>query len=134
GGVREARPALPRGTSTLRTDRFTMIGATWTGSVEPRVQFSVRGTDGWGGWRDLPTLHDGPTAATEGNGVRGTDLVWAGATSAVRVRTQGRRPAGLRLVLLDTSGTAGAPTSRAAVAPAKQAKQAKPKRKSAPPP
>lgn len=104
GGVREVRAALPVGTSTLRSDRFTMVGATWTGAGEPRVQFSLLARDGWGGWRDLPVLHDGPTAGTEGNGVRGTDLVWVGASSSVRVRTLGKRPQGLRLLLLDTSG------------------------------
>ncbi|WP_170970278.1 N-acetylmuramoyl-L-alanine amidase [Nocardioides jishulii] len=157
GGVREVRAALPAGTSTLRSDRFTMVGATWTGAGEPRVQFSLRARDGWGGWRDLPVLHDGPTAGAEGDGVRGTDLVWVGASSSVRVRTLGQRPQGLRLLLLDTSGRpaadpapeptpspeptaeptsepTSAPTTEPTAAPTAQPTEQAAPRRSAPPP
>ncbi|RQW87289.1 hypothetical protein DKL51_26115, partial [Micromonospora globispora] len=98
------------------TDRFAMIGVTWT---NPKLDFkgtiSVRthAIDGdWSGWRPLEIdNHFGPesgTEATAGKVRGGTDPLWVGPSDGVEVRaataggaTSDRLPDGLRLELVD---------------------------------
>ncbi len=96
-GVRSAEVALVTGTSSLRTDPYAMVGATWAAG-DPVVQ--VRTPDG--PWLTLPRLADGPTPG-EGEGEAGltaTELVWVGESQDVDVRVTGRA-SGLELVLID---------------------------------
>lgn len=79
--------------------RFSMVAVTWTGAVTPDVEVRTRSASGWGGWRHLHPLTDGP-AATEGSGVRGTELLWVGPATAAQVRSDRAVPE-LDLVLVD---------------------------------
>ena len=97
------------------TDRFAMIGVTWT---SPKIDFkgtiSVRthAIDGdWSDWRPLEIdNHFGPESgseATSGKVRGGTDPLWVGPSDGVEVRaaaagaTSDRLPDGLRLELVD---------------------------------
>ncbi|WP_176731674.1 peptidoglycan recognition protein family protein [Micromonospora rhizosphaerae] len=98
------------------TDRFAMVGVTWT---NPKLDFkgtiSVRTRAVGGGWSDWRPLeidgHFGPetgSAATAGKARGGTDPLWVGFSDGVEVRAvtasgrvSDRIPAGLRLELVD---------------------------------
>ncbi|WP_406036668.1 N-acetylmuramoyl-L-alanine amidase [Micromonospora sp. NBC_00898] len=98
------------------TERFAMVGVTWT---NPNVGFKgtiavrTHGVDGtWSGWRSLELdNHFGPepgAEATAGKARGGTDPLWVGQSDGVEVRataagggTSDHLPAGLRLELVD---------------------------------
>ncbi|MCW3843819.1 N-acetylmuramoyl-L-alanine amidase [Micromonospora yasonensis] len=129
------------------TDRFAMIGVTWT---NPKATFrgtiSVRTRAVGGGWSDWQPLeldsHRGPESGAEAGRARGgTDPLWVGASDGVEVRavaasggTSDRLPAGLRLELVDPgqpkrrkAGAAGrAPGSRDRLRPVAQLRALEP--------
>ncbi len=133
------RPAHGAGQRTARLDTstFSMVAVTWRGKA-PGIRVRTH-TDGrWTGWRRLAELADLPDVATaEGNGRRGTEPLWVGASDGVQVSVLGARPAGLHVELIDpgslpsdaagggsagAASTSGASSARAA-APAKRAPQ-----------
>ncbi|GAA1476239.1 hypothetical protein GCM10009623_06850 [Nocardioides aestuarii] len=112
GAVREADVALAPGTTSLETDPYAMVAATWADG-DPVVE--VRTSPG-GDWEVLPGLADGPTPG-EGEGRAGltaTELVWVGRTQDLDVRVTGEAQ-DLELVLIDPGSdgpAAAAPASR----------------------
>lgn len=103
-GIRSGEFTLGRAElgRTLEADRFTMAALTWTGSLGT-AEVRVRDKSGaWGRWQHLERLGDGPDADDARTTRRGTDLTWMGKSDAVRVRVAGKRPADLRLVLMNT--------------------------------
>ncbi|MGR6318075.1 N-acetylmuramoyl-L-alanine amidase [Micromonospora soli] len=96
------------------TDRFALVGVTWT---SPKVDFrgtvSVRTRAVGGDWSDWQPLelenHRGPESGAEAARARGgSDPLWVGPSDGVEVRavaasgdTSDRLPAGLRLELVD---------------------------------
>lgn len=96
------------------TDRFALVGVTWTNpTVDFRGTISVRTRAVGGGWSDWQPLelenHRGPDSGAEKARARGgTDPLWVGPSDGVEVRavaatggTSDRLPAGLRLDLVD---------------------------------
>ncbi|MFE4538968.1 N-acetylmuramoyl-L-alanine amidase [Streptomyces scopuliridis] len=100
--------ALPR----QDTDRFSMLGVTWSdpkarvsGKVEARTRAVGSGT--WSRWLVL----DGDSGQGESAAERGgTEPAWVGPSDGVEVRvtsggnTSSRLPAGLSLAMIDTDG------------------------------
>lgn len=100
--------ALPR----QDTDRFSMLGVTWSdptarvsGKVEARTRAVGSGT--WSRWLVL----DGDSGQGENAAERGgTEPAWVGPSDGVEVRvtsggnTSARLPAGLSLAMIDTDG------------------------------
>ncbi|RZU74200.1 N-acetylmuramoyl-L-alanine amidase [Micromonospora kangleipakensis] len=102
------------------TERFAMVGVTWT---DPQVDFKgtidvrTHAVDGkWSGWRPLELdNHFGPEPGAEktaGKARGSTDPLWVGLSDGVEVRataaaggTSDRLPAGLRLELVDPGQT-----------------------------
>jgi uncharacterized protein with LGFP repeats len=83
-------------TTTLRTSRFSMVGATWRGD-EPRLEVRTLRPGGWTAWQHADPMADGPSIRNGG----ATDLLWVDDSSAIQVRTDGPTPARLDLVLID---------------------------------
>ncbi|MBE7325144.1 N-acetylmuramoyl-L-alanine amidase [Nocardioides sp. Y6] len=104
GGLAERRVPVPvsSGVSTWRTDRFTMLAATWQGRRSPHLEVQVRGRDGWQAWQHLDESEHGPTT-TGSTGRRGSELVWVGEARQVRVRSDAASAADVQLVLVDTT-------------------------------
>jgi uncharacterized protein with LGFP repeats len=86
-------------TSAALRGRFSQVAVTWHGPTAPEVEVRTRRDGRWSAWLELEPLED--LDATEGDGTRGSDLVWVGVSDAVRVRTRGRTPRDLSLVLID---------------------------------
>ena len=120
-----ARVAQP--TTTLRTDEFSMVAATWQGA-DPRLEIRTLGGDGWGSWRHVHPLADGPSAAA----VRGaSELLWVDDSTAVQVRSEGATPGDLELVLIDPGHL---PSDDATPAPARPLQRQAQRADSAPAP
>jgi len=71
---------------------------TWTGEAAV-TEVRTRGARGWTAWRRLAPLTDLPE--DEGNGLRGSELLWVGPSDGVQVRVSRGTPTDLRLVLID---------------------------------
>jgi N-acetylmuramoyl-L-alanine amidase len=108
----------------LEASSFKMAAVTWVGDGGPLAVPAVRTrTDGhWTAWRDLEPLRDLPDPGTaEGNGLRGTDLLWVGESDGIQVSVRGPRPRRLALQLIDPGVlasdtlTASRPVGRTAV-------------------
>lgn len=67
-GLAERRVAAPRtaGVTSWRTQRFTMVGATWSGERSAHVEVRVRGRHGWQAWQHLDETEHGPTGVEGG--------------------------------------------------------------------
>lgn len=85
--------------STEARGRFSQVAVTWTGPTTPDVEVRTRRDGRWSAWQELEPLED--LDAAEGDGTRGSDLLWVGDSRAVKVRTRGRTPRDLALVLID---------------------------------
>jgi hypothetical protein len=89
-------------TGPLAARSFSLFGLTWTGgAARLRVRFRIDGR--WAGWREPPTIADGPDPGSEeGDGsVSGTDLLWVPGADAVQVASSGPPPRGLTMVLMN---------------------------------
>ncbi|MCR1782078.1 N-acetylmuramoyl-L-alanine amidase [Nocardioides carbamazepini] len=85
-----ARGAVLR-TAARRTDRFALLGVTWSAGAG-QVRVRVRGVGGaWGPWRAVPALRDLPDRDTvEGRRPRpGTEPLWVGDSDGVQVEVTG---------------------------------------------
>ena len=89
--------ADPARTTTLRTDRFSMVGATWRGA-DPGLELRTLRADGWSAWRHADPMADGEPVR---DGLSASELLWVDSSRAVQVRTDGPAPADLDLVLID---------------------------------
>ncbi|WP_051204136.1 N-acetylmuramoyl-L-alanine amidase [Nocardioides sp. CF8] len=103
----DERHLLPLGpqrweTQRLPTSTHSMVAFLWdAGQTAPRLHIRSRTAAGWGSWLSVTTLHDVADAGSvEKSGLAGTDVTWIGRADGVQIRVQGRRPAGLTLVLL----------------------------------
>jgi len=84
----------------LPTSTHSMVGFTWAAaSAAPQVRIRSRTGNRWGGWQQVPLLHDVPDDPGAGSRL-GTDVVWIGPATGVQIRVEGRRPDDLTLVLL----------------------------------
>jgi uncharacterized protein with LGFP repeats len=109
---RLARTAAGRSaTRTLHVDRFAQVAVVWHGPTVPHAEVRIRHAGRWSGWKSLEPIAD--LDAGEGNGTQGSDLLWAGPSDAIRVRTRGPVPRDLELVLIDPNAAAST-TSTAA--------------------
>jgi hypothetical protein len=89
-------------TAPLATTTYEMVALTWRGEDSVPAKVRTRTDDSWSTWRRLPLLTDLPDSDSgEGNGVRGTDLLWVGPSDGVQVSIRGTRPRALRLALID---------------------------------
>ncbi len=97
--VRAAEVGLRPGTTSLDTDRFSMVGATWQGAA-PRLRVRTGADEPW---LTLPPLADGPSAGDREStpGLGATDLVFTGPADGIDVRVAGHGFRDLELVLLD---------------------------------
>jgi len=84
-------------TVTLRTSRFSMVGATWQG-LAPRLELRTLRPAGWTAWQHADPMTDGPSLP-DGRGA--SDLLWVDDSSAIQVRADGGLPGSLDLVLID---------------------------------
>ena len=85
----------------LTSESFRMVALTWRGRAG-QMRVRTRHSGRWSAWRVLEPLADVPDARSgEGNGTRGTELVWVGPAEAVQVETPAVRPRELRLQLID---------------------------------
>ncbi|HWJ82113.1 MAG TPA: N-acetylmuramoyl-L-alanine amidase [Nocardioides sp.] len=86
-----ARTAGGLRTTAIETDRFSMLGVTWS-SGAGAVRARVRRPDGrWSPWQSLAPLHDAPDAGS-GEGRRtppATDVHWVGDADAVQLEVAG---------------------------------------------
>ncbi|WP_200209199.1 peptidoglycan recognition protein family protein [Micromonospora coerulea] len=114
------------------TERFAMVGVTWT---DPKVDFTgsiavrTHAVDGkWSDWRPLETdNHFGPEPGAErtaGKARGSTDPLWVGPSDGVEVRataaggaSSDHLPAGLRLELVDPGQTKRRKAGAAGVGP-----------------
>ncbi len=90
--------------------RFNVVGFEWDGRSEPAIAVRVRAAgEDWGRWTTVPAHADGApdpgSAESRGRGV--SEPVWAGEADFVQYRMS-RRPPGLRLHFINTTGTATA--------------------------
>jgi hypothetical protein len=96
------------GSTQLRTTTHSMVGFTWSGSAQPKVQVRSLVRGGWTSWRSVRALHDLPDPGSgEGRGVLGTELVWIGDAEGIQVQVGGVRPGDLTMVLLHPARRAG---------------------------
>ena len=87
----------------VRGKRFTMVAVRWTGAIPGAVEVQAQHRDGgWTGWNQIEE-QDGPDSGT----VKGSEPVWVGESTAVRVRAAD--PTKLSVVLIDP-GTSPADT------------------------
>ncbi|RJS45102.1 N-acetylmuramoyl-L-alanine amidase [Nocardioides cavernaquae] len=91
-------------TRTMQVERFSQVAVVWRGPRVPRTDVRIRHAGRWSAWQPLEPLED--LEAGEGNGTKGSDLLWAGPSDAIRVRTRGPVPRDLELVLIDPDGPA----------------------------
>jgi len=88
-------------TGLLETSPFSMVALSWRGDEAP-LWVRTRSAGAWSDWRQLAPLTDLPDPESgEGNGTRGTELLWVGRCDGVQVGLQGRRPDDLTLELID---------------------------------
>lgn len=88
--------------------RFNLVGLRWRGSAEPRIAVRVRAAGkGWSRWTRVDAQgDDAPDPGTGERHARGTSRpVWAGEADFLQYRLS-RRPPGLRLHFINTTGTA----------------------------
>ncbi|QGK68277.1 hypothetical protein GIY23_00665 [Allosaccharopolyspora coralli] len=97
-GVREVRPG----------NAFRMVGLTWRGAAPDSVQLRHRDSGAWSPWTSLDP-------ATGGPGATGTEPLWVGHATEVRVRaTENGRDVTDRLTLVALDpGSADTPTPTA---------------------
>jgi len=108
GSARVAEP----GVREVRGRRFAMVALRWTGGAPAGVQVRAQRVDGrWGPWLDVEE-QDGPDAGRSA----GSEPLWVGDSTAVRVRSA--ETAGLSVVLIDpgTSATDASTTGAGAAA------------------
>jgi uncharacterized protein with LGFP repeats len=99
-------------TRTMQVERFSQVAVIWHGPRVPRTDVRIRQAGRWSAWQPLEPLED--FEAGEGNGTKGSDLLWAGPSDAIRVRTRGPVPRDLELVLIDPDRPAvAAPSTQA---------------------
>ncbi len=88
-------------TAPLSTTPYSMVALTWRGEDAP-LWVRTRTAGAWGEWSRLATLTDLPDPDSgEGNGTRGTELLWVGRSDGVQVGVRGRPPSDLTLELID---------------------------------
>ena len=85
-------------TLTLRTGRFSMVGATWRGAT-PRLEVRTRHASGWTTWRHADPMTDGGDPIAGGRGA--SELLWVDDSKGIQVRAEGGVPGDLDLVLID---------------------------------
>ena len=106
-----AASAGPVVSSPLRAPkRFDLVGFRWKGDAEPSLAVRTRRSGGrWSRWTAVGTHADhAPEPDSGERSASGTsDPVWAGGADWVQYRLS-RRPAGLRLHFVNTTGTATA--------------------------
>ena len=105
GGL--GRRAATVRTAALDTDRFSMLGVTWSDG-DAAVRVRVRRAGGtWTGWRSLPALRERPDPRTaEGAATpRATEPVWVGPSDGVQVELSGVTAAPV-LTLIDPGRSA----------------------------
>jgi len=101
----DAFPGLGKEAATqtveLETSPYSMVALSWRGDDAP-LWVRTRTDGAWSDWRRLASLTDLPDRDSgEGNGTRGTELVWVGRSDGVQVGLRGPRPDDLRLELID---------------------------------
>jgi hypothetical protein len=109
-------------TRTIRTGRrFDLVGVEWRGAASPAIRLRARSHSGrWSRWTLLETEGDGPDPGEARGGTRRLSApVWAGGSDRVQLRASGRVRA-LRLLLINTTGSA---TARARARTAKRVQQ-----------
>nr|WP_237448179.1 N-acetylmuramoyl-L-alanine amidase [Nocardioides flavescens] len=91
-----------------------MLGFTWAaprGSAaqqaqrEPAIWVRLRTRRGWGLWRPVPLLQDGPDPAAEGRGRRGTSPLLIDPVDGLQVRVGRHLPRDISLTLLHSEPT-----------------------------
>jgi len=90
--------------------RFNIVGFEWDGGAEPAIAVRVRAEgEEWNRWTSVPAHSDGgPDPASAESRARGvSEPVWAGEADYVQYRLS-KRPPGLRLHFVNTTGTATA--------------------------
>jgi hypothetical protein len=91
-------------TQAMPVARFSQVAVIWHGPRVPHTDVRARHAGRWTAWQSLAPIAD--FEADEGNGTKGSDLLWVGPSDAVRVRTRGPLPRDLELVLIDPDGPA----------------------------
>jgi hypothetical protein len=95
-------------TSPVRTARrFDLVGVQWRGRSALKIELRARSHAGrWTRWASAGAGADGPDPPeARTSSVRTGEPLWAGGSDAVQLRLSGRA-AGLRLRLINTTGTA----------------------------
>jgi hypothetical protein len=85
-------------TPRLATRGYRQVAVTWIGQ-DGTVAVRTRSGRRWSDWRELAALDDLPE--DEGNGRRGSELLWVDPSDGVQVRVAGRTPSDLRIELID---------------------------------
>jgi hypothetical protein len=88
--------------------RFNLVGFAWEGSAEPAIAVRVRADgEAWSRWTPVPSEPDGAPDPGGSETIVGgvSQPVWAGQADYLQYRLS-RRPPGLRLHFVNTTGTA----------------------------
>lgn len=103
------------GVREVRDKRFAMVAVQWTGTTPTGIQIQARRAAGhWGQWLDVEEL-DGPDRGR----VAGSEPLWVGHSTALRVRSKGNEElAGLSVVLIDPGTRSGDPAAASPLQPA----------------
>ena len=87
--------------------RFNLVGFEWKGGAQPGIAVRTRAEgEAWSAWTPVPAQSDGaPDPDSSERNARGVSQpVWAGEADYVQYRLS-RRPPGLRLHFINTTGT-----------------------------
>ncbi len=89
-------------TARLSSTTYRMVALTWRGDDPAALRIRSRTEGHWSPWRTLAPLTDLPNATSgEGNGVRGTELLWVGQSDGIQAIVRGAQPKRLTLQLID---------------------------------
>ncbi|MGH3365815.1 MAG: N-acetylmuramoyl-L-alanine amidase [Nocardioidaceae bacterium] len=106
-------PAGVHSTDQLSATHFTMLGATWRGDADPRIEFRTSYQGTWSSWRELDTAHtyapadDAPgvgseAAQPEPAPTAATNVRWVGPSDGVQIRVFGDQVRDPEAVLVDS--------------------------------
>lgn len=112
-------------TAVQETEPFTLAGVSWPSDAPvSQVQVRLREQGTWSGWETLPVIDEGPDAGTdeyEASADRiGTSPLLSDGADGVQVRvdtTDGSRPTGVEVSLIDPGTSAADPTVAGQAAP-----------------
>lgn len=118
GGAGRAKAAGGARVLELRSlTAFDLVGFRWRGNGAPRLAVSSFGPRGWSRWTPVKTeSEDRPDGAGslshERDSATGSEPVWTGRSTRLRVRVWGSGFRGLRAHFVKISGSSGAPVAR----------------------